>query len=244
MTIAIAHRGFSGLYPENTMLAFEKALETGCEGIEFDVHLTADGQLVIIHDETLDRTTDGTGFVGQHTLAQLKALDASKGPHAAHGPQKIPTLREYFELIRGRDILTNIELKTGIFWYEGIEEKTLELIDEFGRRDSVLISSFNHYSILKIKELAPEIKVAFLEESRLIDPAGYLESHGVGYYHPMFPCMIQQEVLAALKAGGITVNVWTVDEADHMAMVMNMVDGVITNYPDRFLRLRQDTQKS
>ena len=106
----IAQRGFSGRYPENTMLAFEKALEAGAEGIEFDVHLTKDGQLVIIHDELLDRTTDGKGLVADCTLEELRRLDASAG------------YKGVYRLILGRDCYTNIELKTGVIGYPGIEE--------------------------------------------------------------------------------------------------------------------------
>ena len=106
----IAHRGFSGRYPENTMLAFEKALEIGAEGIEFDVHLSKDGELVIIHDELLDRTTNGSGLVAEHTLAQLRQLDASASFTGVYGVNPIPTLEEYFQLIQGKEMLTNIEL--------------------------------------------------------------------------------------------------------------------------------------
>ncbi len=104
----IAHRGFSGRYPENTMLAFEKALEAGAEGIEFDVHLTKDGQLVIIHDELLDRTTDGKGLVADCTLEELRRLDASAGYKGVYGVNRIPTLEEYYRLIQGLDFYTNI----------------------------------------------------------------------------------------------------------------------------------------
>ena len=114
MTKNFAHRGYSGKYPENTLLAFEKALEAGCDGIELDVHLSSDGEVVIIHDELVDRTTDGTGLVGSHTLAQLKTLDASAGFRGVYGRNEIPTLREYFELVKEKDVGTNIELKTGV----------------------------------------------------------------------------------------------------------------------------------
>ena len=99
MTKNIAHRGYSGNYPENTMLAFQKALEAGVDGIEFDVHLSKDGRLVIIHDELLDRTTDATGLVQDRTLAELRQLDASAGFAGVYGKNQIPTLEEYFELI-------------------------------------------------------------------------------------------------------------------------------------------------
>ena len=169
----IAHRGFSGKYPENTMLAFRKALEAGAEGIEFDVHMTKDDQLVIIHDELLDRTTDGTGLVRDYTLEELRRLDASAGFRGVFGKNPIPTLEEYYELIKDWEILTNIELKTGVIWYPGIEEKVLKVIDHYGRRKDTIISSFNHFSILRMKELAPDIVCGFLEESRIIAPAEY-----------------------------------------------------------------------
>ena len=109
--INFAHRGFKGKYPENTMLAFNKAIEAGADGIEFDVHLSKDGEIVIIHDETLERTTDGSGLVGEKTLAQLKKLNASKD-YTDYQVQRILTLREYFDFAKDYDIITNIELKT------------------------------------------------------------------------------------------------------------------------------------
>ena len=196
----IAHRGFSGRYPENTMLAFEKALEAGAEGIEFDVHLTKDGQLVIIHDELLDRTTDGKGLVADCTLEELRRLDASAGYKGVYGVNRIPTLEEYYRLIQGRDCYTNIELKTGVIWYPGIEEKVLEVIDGFGRRKDTVISSFNHFSILRMKELAPDLVCGFLEESRIIGPAAYCTKHGVECWHPLCYDMTE-DVVKELKDG-------------------------------------------
>lgn len=151
----IAHRGFSGKYPENTLLAFQKGIEAGADGFEFDTHLTRDGEIVIIHDERLDRTTNAQGFVKDYTLEELRKVDASK-PFPECGFCGIPTLREYFELIRGRDLITNIELKNGIFWYEGMEEKVIAMIREYGLEERVILSSFNHRSVMKCKAPAPE----------------------------------------------------------------------------------------
>ena len=134
----IAHRGFSGKYPENTLLAFQKGIEAGADGFEFDTHLTKDGEIVIIHDERLDRTTNAQGFVKDYTLEELRKVDASK-PFPECGFCGIPTLREYFELIRGRNLLTNIELKNGIFWYEGMEEKVIAMIREYGLEERVIL---------------------------------------------------------------------------------------------------------
>ena len=236
----IAHRGFSGKYPENTMLAFEKALEVGAEGIEFDVHLSKDGELVIIHDELLDRTTNGTGLVAEHTLAQLRELDASAGFAGVYGVNPIPTLEEYFQLIRGKEILTNIEIKTGVIWYPGIEEKVLEMIDRYDRRGDTLISSFNHFSILRMKELAPDLPCGFLEESRIIGPAAYCVKHGVECWHPLCYDMTE-DVVRELKEAGIRINAWTVNRREDMEdMLRKGIDGVITNFPDRFAQVRAE----
>lgn len=234
----IAHRGFSGKYPENTMLAFEKALEAGAEGIEFDVHLTKDGQLVIIHDELLDRTTDGKGLVADCTLEELRRLDASAEFKGVYGVNRIPTLEEYYRLIEGRDFFTNIELKTGVIWYPGIEKKVLEVLDRFDRRKDTVISSFNHFSILRMKELAPDITCGFLEESRIIGPAAYCVKHGVECWHPLCYDMTQ-DVVRELKSAGIKINAWTVNRREDMEdMLRKGIDGVITNFPDLFGEVR------
>lgn len=232
MTKNFAHRGFSGKYPENTMLAFEKALEVGVDGIELDVHLTKDGELVIIHDEAVDRTTDGTGLVADMTLAELKALDASATYTGVYGVNRIPTLREYFELVKDTGIVTNIELKTGINPYPGIEEKTLAMIDEFGLRDKIIISSFNHYSVLKFKELAPEMICGFLEESWIIGMAEYGKKYGVECLHPIYAAVTDEYAKAAHEAG-LLINTWTVNTKEDMEdMIAKGVNAVIGNYPD------------
>ena len=117
-----AHRGASAYAPENTLPAFQAAMEQGADGIELDVHLSRDGELVVIHDEELDRTTNGTGLVKDHTLAELKKLCADNGM-SGYGDVRIPTLQEVLELVKPSGMLVNIELKTGILWYEGIEKK-------------------------------------------------------------------------------------------------------------------------
>lgn len=238
MTKNIAHRGFSGKYPENTLLAFQKALDAGADGIEFDVHLSKDGELVIIHDELLDRTTDATGPVQSLTLRELKKLDASASYTGVYGRNEIPTLEEYFQLIEGRNILTNIEIKTGVIWYPGIEEKVLAMVDRFGRRKEVVISSFNHFSVLRMKELAPDILCGFLEESRIIGPAAYCKKHGVECWHPL--CFdMTGDVVEELREQNIIINAWNVDRREEMEdMLRKGIDGAITNYPDLLNEVR------
>ncbi len=227
------HRGFSGKYPENTMLAFEKALEAGCEGIEFDVHLTKDGELVIIHDETIDRTSDKSGWVKDMTYEQLCQVDFSYRFAGQFGFQRIPTLREYFELVRDKDIISNIELKTGVCEYPGIEQAVYQLIQEYHMEDKVIISSFNHHSVLRMKELAPTLPCGFLSETWILDPGPYVKSHGVEAYHPQFYMLTDSET-ADLKAHGVQLNTWTVNmEQDIRRMIDLEVDGIISNFPDR-----------
>ncbi len=227
-----AHRGFRSKYPENTLIAFEKAIKANCHGIEFDVHLTKDNEVVIIHDETLEGTTNGKGCIKDYTLAELKTLDASHKFNAKVGHQEIPTLREYFELVRDYDIISNIELKTGIYEYPGIEEIVHNLIVEYKLEDHVLISSFNHESILRMKKIAHNIKYGLLFDTWLIHPEKYVKNLGIECYHPVAYSM-RQEIVDALKNEGIIVNVWVGREpVDFKALIEMGIDGIITDYPD------------
>ena len=122
----IAHRGFSGAYPENTMLSFQKAVEYGADGIELDVHLSKDGELMIIHDESLKRTTGIDGFVFDYTRSELERINAGKTKNDEFGFTPIPSLEEYLSMIKGTGLYTNIELKTAPVCYPGIEEKTID----------------------------------------------------------------------------------------------------------------------
>ena len=198
------HRGFSAVYPENTMLAFEKALEAGCEGMEFDVHLTADQELVIIHDESIVRTSGKEGLVKDMTLAQLRQVDFSYKWARQIPFQPIPTLRDYFELVKDRDIMNNIELKTGVYEYPGIEAAVWALIREYHMEDRVIISSFNHHSVLRMKALAPHLPCGFLSETWILDVGNYVASHGVEAYHPQFHMLTDAET-AGLKAHGVAI---------------------------------------
>lgn len=229
----LGHRGFSGRYPENTMLAFEKAAQAGADGAELDVQFSKDGSLVVIHDEAVDRTTDGKGLVRELTLKELKKLDASASFKGVYGINRIPTLREYFDFAKSTPgFITNIELKTGIYEYPGIEEAVLEMIEEYGLRDRIIISSFNYFSVLRMKKLCPEIKCGFLEESRVAGFGSYTRSHGVECVHPMHWCLTP-ETVKEIKENGIEINTWTVNDAAEAERLYALgVDSVIGNYPD------------
>lgn len=236
MSKIFAHRGFSGYYPENTMLAFKKAIEIGVDGIELDVQLTKDNTVVIIHDETIDRTTNGDGLVKSYTYDELKKFDASFNFNN-FGFNRIPTLEEYFLLVKDLDIITNIELKTSVYQYLGIEDSVLELIKKYNLEDKVIISSFNHFSILRMKKLAPQIKCGFLSEDWIIDAGKYTFSHQIECYHPRFNNLIP-EVIEELKKFNIEINTWTVnDERDMLYLKEKGIDSIITNFPDMAINL-------
>ena len=167
-----AHRGASGYAPENTLDAFRKAVEMGADGIELDVQMTKDGELVVIHDETIDRVSNGKGWVKDYTYEELKKFNFNK-THQEYTKEEIPTLEQVYRLIKPTNLTINVELKTGIVFYPGIEERVLELTERLGMKEHVIYSSFNHYTIRKIKELDPQAKTGMLYEDGIIDAVDY-----------------------------------------------------------------------
>lgn len=233
-----AHRGFSGEYPENTMLSFKKALEAGCDGIELDVHLSKDGEIVVIHDEKLDRTTDGVGFIKDYTYEELQTFNAAHLYERKYEAQHIPSLREYLEWVKEEPIITIIELKTNCFEYEGIEEKVDALIKEYGLQEKTLMCSFNHLSMQRMKVLNSTLKCALLVECWMVNGGSYTVELGMECIHPLYFSMTPDRV-KEIKAQGIEINAWTVNEEEGMyQMIENGIDGVITNYPDKFNEIR------
>lgn len=239
MSKIFAHRGFSGKYPENTMLAFEKAVEIGADGIELDVHLTKDNELVIIHDEDIKRTCDGEGLVRDMSLAELRKFDASATFRGVYGFCGIPTLREYFDLVKDTGIITNIELKTGVFEYPTIEKRTIDMIKEFGLQEKIILSSFNHFTIKRCEEIAPEIKRGFLSGDWLVDFGKYTAERNVQCCHPWHITLNEASVKEMHEAGR-EINTWTVNEYEDIERLAAMgVDSLIGNFPDRMIeRLR------
>lgn len=239
MTMIFAHRGFSGYYPENTMLAFQKvAEETAADGIELDIQLTKDGEIVIMHDETLDRTTNGTGYLKDHTLEELKTLSVGVNMKGFFPRQTIPTLREYFTWLKTTKLITNIELKTSIFEYDGIVEKLIDMVKEFGLEEQIWYSSFNHYTIQKVKELMPSAVCGLLTESWVIDYANYCAKQGAASANVIYTYCLKPGIADELHAQGIKLQAWTPNTEDIMQALMdNHVDVLITNYPDKAAKL-------
>ena len=231
-----AHRGASGwdtqYAPENTMPAFEKAVAMGADGIELDVQLTKDGEIVIIHDESVDRVSNGTGFVKDHTLAELKKLNFSK-THPEYGFIEIPTLEEFFSFMKTNQLAINIELKTSVIRYQGLEEKTAELARKMDMGERILYSSFNHYSVKKMQTLAPESRTGILFADAFIDVAAYAQQHGFNALHPARYLLDYPGFIENCRQEGLKLHVWTVDSRVDMHKVCSMeVDAFITDCPD------------
>jgi glycerophosphoryl diester phosphodiesterase len=231
----IAHRGASAYAPENTLAAFRLALEIGADGFELDVMLSADGHLVVIHDDAVDRTTDGSGPVRQKTLAELRALDASIGFDARFTGEHIPTLREVFDLVAGSRAFVNVEIKTDSLKGDGLEEKLVELIRRYDLGEYLLISSFDPFALWRMRRLAPDLPLALLyaEDQRI-----YLRNRWFTFLsrpsalNPSFRIATQEHVRWA-KSKGYRLYVWTVDEEAEMRRLIALgVDGMITNKPD------------
>ena len=231
------HRGASGHAPENTLPAFQMAADMGADGVELDVQLTRDGVLAVCHDETIDRTSSGAGWLKDFTFDELRSLDFSNG-NAAYEDVKIPTMEEVFYLLAPTGLTINIELKTGIIFYENIEEKILDLTKKMGWEDRVIYSSFNHYSVRKIKELDPGAKVGLLYGDGPIDMPGYGRRLGADALHPAFYNLQYPDYMEDCRRYGLDVSGWTVNStADLMQCREYGVNAVITNYPDKALKL-------
>jgi glycerophosphoryl diester phosphodiesterase len=232
MTKNFAHRGYSGKYPENTLLAFRKAIEVGIDGIEMDVQVTKDGALVICHDELVDRTTNGKGYIKDYLLEDLRKLDASSTYTGQMGFNPIPTLEEYCELVKDLPLVTNIELKTGVFEYLGIEQAVYDMIKKYGLQDRIIISSFNHYTVMRMKALAPELKYGMLSDTWIYNAGAYVKSLGAQCYHPNYHNLVQP-VVDECKSHGIEMNCWTVNTPeDVIDLAQKEVDTIIGNYPE------------
>lgn len=230
--VIIAHRGASAYAPENTMAAFKKALEMKAGGIETDVHLTKDGYPVVVHDEKLGRTSNGTGFIKDKTLEELKELDFGSWFSEEFKNQSIPTLNEVMDLISTENILFNIELKSGAVLYQDIERIVVEMVRKYKMEERVIISSFNHYSLLEVKKIAPEIKIGLLYSAGLVSPWEYAKRLGAEAIHPLY-ISIPPEAIKACNENGVLVNSYTINFPEHIKFAaLAGVDGIITNVPD------------
>lgn len=240
MVRIFAHRGFSGMYPENTMLSFSKAVEAKADGIELDIHFSKDGEIMIQHDEAMRRTSGLDGFIFDYTRSELEKINAGSLFDNRFGFTPIPSFEEYLDFVKDKKIVTNIELKTAPVYYDGIEERAVDMVYRTGLEDSVIFSSFNWLSIVRLHKIAPELPVALLIDQRLYNMGPLFKREGISYFHPSYGT-IDMDSVKDMRSNGVGINVWTVnDEADIITALNLKVDGIITNYPDRARRLAKD----
>jgi len=227
------HRGASAYRPENTLEAFALAIDQKVDGLELDVHLSKDGHVVVAHDERLERVSNGTGLIHDHTLEALKALSFNR-LFPNQPACRIPTLREVFSLIKDAPVTVNIELKTTQLLYPTLAEKLIRIVGEHAMGERVLYSSFNHYSLLEIKKINPEAKIGLLYELGLVDPWVYAKYVSASAIHPHYSVISAlPETVTRCHENGVMVNVWTVDDPKAIGLMVRCgVDTVITNRPD------------
>ena len=238
--LLFAHRGFSGIYPENSPLAFRMAAEkTNVDGIESDVHLSKDGQLVIFHDASVERTSNGTGFIRDLTYAQLLELDIGAWKSPEFAGQHIWTLGQLLDFCREARMLLNLELKNYEVFYDGLEQRVIDEVCARGMQEQVFVSSFNHISMQRFKDLCPEIETGLLYDKPLLDMEHYLLPSNADNMHPRYMLLqYQPELMDLFHSRGMKVNTWTVnDEADMRDMIHRGVDGIISNYPNLLCRV-------
>jgi glycerophosphoryl diester phosphodiesterase len=238
-----AHRGASCVAPENTIEAYSLARDLGADGIELDVHLSKDGELIVAHDETVDRCSSGTGRIIDMTIKEIKQLDFSNHKAGYRG-SRVPTLAEVYEFIKPTNMTVNIELKTGIVLYEGIEEKCVKLARDVGMSGRVFYSSFNHYSLMLLKSLEANARIAPLYQEALVEPWQYAVRIGAQAIHPFYPTMATPDIMVKLAETGVLCNPWTVDDEKALGWMFQLgVNAVITNNPDLAVRVFNSMQK-
>lgn len=225
-----AHRGASGYRPENTLESFALAIEMNADGIELDVQLTKDGQVVVIHDETINRTSDHQGRVMDYTLEELKTFDFN---NHMEGVFRIPTLAEVLDLMKNTGMIINIELKNSVFFYPGMEQKVIDLVAERNMKDQIIYSSFNHVSLMKLREIDPDAYVGLLHSDNYIDMGKYGAAHKANALHPAFYLLQDPQYIKQCHENGLECNSYTINEVQYMKIARQMkVDGIFTNYPD------------
>lgn len=237
-----AHRGASGTHPENTMAAFEAAVRLGADGIELDVQMTKDGQIVVIHDETVNRTTNGKGAIERMTYAQVAELDAGSWFHPKFAGEKILTLDEFLTWATGNTMQINIELKTNKVPYHGIEQKVLKLIDVYNMRGRVIISSFNQDSVGRVIELDPYIAVAGLVWRIPRETVTAAKKLGLTALHTQVSFALSEYGREAIDSG-ILLRLYTINDVKEWNRVKRSgvpVEAIITDFPERFFKMSRE----
>ncbi|HHU54052.1 MAG TPA: glycerophosphodiester phosphodiesterase [Clostridiaceae bacterium] len=239
-TKIFAHRGNAILEPENTLDAFQSALDLNVEGIELDIQKTQDGKIIVTHDENLQRVTNVDLEICKASYDQIKPLNAASFMNNNRNSY-VPLLTEVLDLVKEKDVYLNIELKNAQVLYPELEEDVLDLVREFNLEERIIFSSFNHYSIMKFRLLGTNAELAFLYMEGLFKPWKYAKKNHIHGLHPFFPNLIIPKYVKSCHKKNIKVRPWTVDDPQQMSQIIALgVDGLITNDPKTALEIRDD----
>lgn len=225
--IKIAHRGYSGRYPENTRIAFEKAVENGFTGVELDVHMCNSGELVIVHDENLERTSGFNGLIKDMSFMSLTRIPVNNDLDVPD--QYIMTLEEFLEEFHDKFKLINVEIKNDFYTMEGIIPKVAKLLEEYRDKANFVVSSFRLETVKEFKAIS-SIPVAYLVED-MDRIRAEKDFDGIGYLHPWFRLL--KYVLPELQEYNLPINTWTVNTEEDWKMIMALptpINAIITNY--------------
>ena len=237
--IKIAHRGSSGSYPENTRLAFEKAIEAGADMIEMDCRLSKDGHVVVIHDDRLDRTARAKGFVKGKTIKQLKKLDVGAWLKKSFKGERIQTLEEILEIVSGK-VEINLEIKPVLRGPLGIELKVLFIVSHFDYLERAIFSSFDYQSLRRLRELAPDVRIGVLYGAGIKDNPFQAAREMNAYSLHIQREFATPHFLEEARELGLKSFVWTVNEVKEMEKFLSLgVDGIISDFPEKFWKIKQ-----
>lgn len=235
--LVLGHRGASGYAPENTIESFKMALDMNADGVELDVQMSKDGVLVIIHDEFIDRTSNGKGWVKDYTFEELRSFNFNNHKEG-YEFCNIPTLEEVLELFKGTGKLINIEIKSNIINYPDIVKKTIDMVRKHEMQDQVLYSSFNHQSCLEVEAYDPDAYVGFLYEDGFLNVPEYVKENHGDALHPALYFLLDPLYMPRARKNGLEVNVWTINEEYQMELGCKLgITSIITNYPDKALKI-------
>lgn len=236
--LIFGHRGAPDETPENTVVGFQRAVKLGIDGVELDVQLCKSGELVIIHDEEVDKLTDGTGRIAELTFDELRGLDAGKHFDEKFKGERIPTLEEVLEVLGG-NMIVNVELKTRSIPDDGLEMKVVRLIEKMGLQSSIILSSFNPFAVRRARKANPDLTAAllFAEDQPIhLRRAWGLHFVDVDGVHPRHP-LVSEKLMNRARRNKWFVCTWTVDDVSRAEAMFGMgVDIVITNHPARMYR--------
>ena len=238
--VIYAHRGASGYAPENTLEAFELAAKQNAFGVELDVHICKSGELVVAHDETIDRVSNGSGRIADMTWKELRSYNFNK-MHPEYEKGTLLTLEEVYELLYPTGLYVNVEMKNSVIDYANLEARCAEAAAKTGMTNRVMYSSFNHYSLLRMKAIDKNAPCGLLYHATLYEPWNYARTLQVDALHPhQSELRVPGEVEAAHRLG-IEVNPWTVNTEADLRYAINIgADRIITNYPDVALKLLKE----